>query len=239
MIIISKKQLQKYINKEELKKYYDYHSIDEIDIVKACQNSNYKIVKDLIKHEISIPDNILWHCKSIKIFSLLIKKRIDINYLNYSNETVLFHLLKNYLLNNFKLVKYLIKNGININHKNDIYKPAIFYACHANNIKIVKYLIKHGAELKYTHTTLFDSFLYYKYYDILELLLKLRVYNNLKHYIIDEKIMKLLIQYDIHDRFTFRDDCKTYLLIERCNDITNNFTFNEINLNKIVLQYIH
>ena len=58
--------------------------------------------------------------------------------------------------NNIKLVKYLLKNGYNINKYDSCGYTALIYAIRNINIKIVKYLIDNGANIHFE--TRFEDF---------------------------------------------------------------------------------
>ena len=74
----------------------------------------------------------------------LIKLGADVNILNYNNQNSLFY------TNNIELQELLIKNGVNINQKDNFGKTCLMYACIENKLDSIKLLVKSGAELNIT-----------------------------------------------------------------------------------------
>ncbi|ASM35306.1 ankyrin repeat-containing periplasmic protein [Campylobacter sputorum subsp. bubulus] len=132
---------------------------DITDFEKRISNPNfdlYALQETLFKDkysqsELSNALNIaLLHEKSIDFLEELIKMGAKIN---EGSESSLFFALRN--INN---IKFLLKNGADINYKNTFGKTPIFYTVGFNDLNTTKFLVQNGADINATYISKNEKF---------------------------------------------------------------------------------
>lgn len=112
----------------------------------AAYYNNYKSIKSLINHGVNI--NSLDDNKS-SILNIACSEgnyMEDISNINF-NSKKRSKLCFEFCKNNYKIVKYLIDNGANVNSLDIENKSPLHNACNNDNYAIVKYLIDNGANI--------------------------------------------------------------------------------------------
>lgn len=104
--------------------------INEMNEVRAC--NELKCIEDIINH---VFVNTYY---SIDMLKCLLKFDININEKNKALE-------KNVVYDRIQEVELLIKNGANVNYRNDNHQTPLFHA--RKNLSMVKLLIKYGADV--------------------------------------------------------------------------------------------
>lgn len=92
----------------------------------------------------------LLHEKSVKFLEELIKMGAKVN---EGSESSLFFALRN--INN---IKFLLKNGADINYKNTFGKTPIFYTVGFNDLNTTKFLVQNGADINATYISKNEKF---------------------------------------------------------------------------------
>lgn len=205
------------------------------------ENYNYKKIKKIIKHvDINMIDNngnslLYYAIFDLKIIKLLIKNGIDINIENKYKETALYYICFRNI--NFKTTKYLIKHGATITNS------IVESVCYAAKETILKYILKKNSEYAKNNNRLLDKAIRNNHLNIIELLLQYNAKNHKCIYMDKISVIKLLIRYDtfhnykiMHNYIKIENVDK--LILQRNNEICNNMSFKEIQLNKIIMQYI-
>lgn len=132
---------------------------DITDFEKRISNPNfdlYALQETLFKDkysqsELSNALNIaLLHEKSIDFLEELIKMGAKVN---EGSESSLFFALRN--INN---IKFLLKNGADINYKNTFGKTPIFYTVGFNDLNTTKFLVQNGADINATYISKNEKF---------------------------------------------------------------------------------
>ncbi|ASM38668.1 MAG: ankyrin repeat domain-containing protein [Campylobacter sputorum] len=132
---------------------------DITDFEKRISNPNfdlYALQETLFKDkysqsELSNALNIaLLHEKSVKFLEELIKMGAKVN---EGSESSLFFALRN--INN---IKFLLKNGADINYKNTFGKTPIFYTVGFNDLNTTKFLVQNGADINATYISKNEKF---------------------------------------------------------------------------------
>lgn len=132
---------------------------DITDLEKRISNPNfdlYALQETLFKDkysqsELSNALNIaLLHEKSIDFLEELIKMGAKVN---EGSESSLFFALRN--INN---IKFLLKNGADINYKNTFGKTPIFYTVGFNDLNTTKFLVQNGADINATYISKNEKF---------------------------------------------------------------------------------
>lgn len=118
------------------------------DFEKRIANPNfdaYALQEELIKHNF-LPSELtgaldvaLLHKKNLDLLDVLVKRGAKIN---EGSESAIF-----FALRDKESVKFLIKNGANVNYKNPFGKTPIFYAVGFNDLDMVKLLVENGADV--------------------------------------------------------------------------------------------
>lgn len=125
---------------------------DITDFEKQIANPNfnlYSLKEELFKtkflqSELSNALNVaLLHKKDVRILEELIKSGAKIN---EGSESSLF-----FAIDDINNVKFLLKNGADINYKNTFGKTPIFYAVGFNDFNTTKFLIENGADINATY----------------------------------------------------------------------------------------
>ena len=99
---------------------------------------------------------------------------------SFMNNKILYEKLFNACKNeNIEAVKFLLKNGLDVNHKDKNGKTALFYAC--NNLNVIKLLIENGAD-----KDIIKELFFYSYENNLEIF----------KYLIEEKKIDINIKND-------------------------------------------
>jgi len=127
--------------------------------LEAYRNNNFSILKLILEE---FPDigmcydygilsrKILLHVRKfgrLDIVDLLLKRGIDINStVDFDGESALFYACEN---EHIDVIKYLIKEGINIECENNNGSTCFIYTCYDGKMKILKILIDNGANINH------------------------------------------------------------------------------------------
>ena len=142
-------------------------------IKRLVKEENIKLL-DIIFNSLKFYDNafilqLLLHFKNkIAISTSDLNQLISNEKFKISLNTKYSRNIDKYLINecnkkiiNIYILKYLIKNGIDINKEDCLGETPLFHACYRGNEAIVKYLIELGADINkenwYGRTPLFDA----------------------------------------------------------------------------------
>lgn len=152
-----------------------YHEDEEGDSILfyALMNDNYDLVEYLIKvKKINIRNKnnkgynpIIWYCAAgggnIKIANLIIRAGVDVNDSNEDGVNAIIASILNTrcnrkvfkkrtydILKNISFLKYIVKQGIDINHKDNYGNTSLHYAIKLSREKeIIKLLLDYGADV--------------------------------------------------------------------------------------------
>ncbi|ASM40263.1 ankyrin repeat domain-containing protein [Campylobacter sp. RM12327] len=132
---------------------------DITDFEKRISNPNFDLygLQEILfkdkysQSELSNALNIsLLHEKSVKFLEELLKMGAKVN---EGSESSIFFALKN--INN---IKFLLKNGADINYKNTFGKTPIFYTVGFNDLNTTKFLVQNGADINATYISKNEKF---------------------------------------------------------------------------------
>jgi len=145
-------------------------------LMNIVQTGDYELVDYVLKfdvdinHKTKIGENVLFFCKSIKMFKKFYDLGVDAHAMNNKRNVLSYLSSKN--LFNAELYQKLIDDGIDINQKNTYtvnghtyYDDSVLF-CSLLNKTIVELLIKNGVNLndpdtqKFCFNKLFDTFKY-------------------------------------------------------------------------------
>lgn len=176
------------------------------------------------------------------LIRILIDAGADVNYCNEKyKETILVKLgefseyksTKLSIINNLKIVHYVLEKGANINHRNVSGKSILMNAVNNDNYHLVKYLLSIGDDVHQINNIYGCNLLFYcRSLRVAELLVKNGI--NVKHKDFDGKtvLMRLI------DTFYFKEDKQKKFLVEFC--IKHGANLNETdNEGRTIINYCH
>jgi len=187
------KKLMFVINVNQIDEY------GKTGLIHACIKGNYKIVKELLKHDdlnLNIVDNngntaFVYACmyNHLDIVKLLINYECD----NVMNSRALYYLCEN---SNNEIIKYLTKLPyykfqVDVNYLVNGKSP-LFHLCENNNVEQVKLLLEYldiNLNLKYDNVSIFEYCCGKNYVEIVKLLIE-----NINFNVEKENIVKIIFE---------------------------------------------
>ena len=211
-------------------------------------NHNIEEIKQLLINNINIKDDIdetplhyVCDYGNLELIKYLVNNGAIINCRNEFGETPLHLICRSYYdVDHLKIIKFLVKKGANINaiqHNNTL----LFIV--KDRFKIMKYFIKKGIDINHINTTrrtILDYLLNETPINekTIKYLLKLNAKSNYVRYIDDLNTIKLLIRFDIANRYHLDNKLKDKLLNNRYYHIIKYMNFKEKNLRNIIKKLI-
>jgi len=142
------------LDDDESNKYNKVDKNLDIDLINACKNDSIEDVKILIKKGSNVnivndygdtPLTIACENKNFEIIKYLVEKEAKINISKSTGNSPLNILCKiknDNSLCTIDYIDYLIKNGADINYKDENSMTLLFTACYFNNLSMLKHLIE-------------------------------------------------------------------------------------------------
>ena len=218
--------------------------INSEDIKSAFENDDKNLVRIFLDkiEDINLYniENSLFFANNndIEIFEKLIKKKINLNFIDDKKNSFLISAIRN---ENFEIAKLILnrEKNLNINHKDNFGNTALIYSIHSQNTNLVKLILQKKPNIILKNNYLQNVIIILKYHNKKEEIKKL-IFDYLKNGFIYKKIHFSYLHY-----FHLKNDASTidYLLNnglkvnQKCSFGWNPFQYKLWNKKKSFIEY--